>query len=93
MHVPGVIKITEVRVRWLGHRILTELNITVDPDLSVEEGHHIAMEARQELLFHIPYLSQATIHVDPASASGEDWHCANDAAPECHEQSEEGKKG
>ena len=68
MHVPGVIKITEVRVRWLGHRILTELNITVDPDLSVEEGHHIAMEARQELLFHIPSPSQATIHVDPASA-------------------------
>ncbi|NYT16524.1 MAG: cation transporter [Methanomicrobiales archaeon] len=93
MHVPGVIRITEVRVRWLGHRILTELNITVNPDLSVEEGHRIAMEARQELLFHIPYLSQATIHVDPASASGEDWHCSNESAPECHEQDDERKKG
>jgi divalent metal cation (Fe/Co/Zn/Cd) transporter len=86
MHVPGVIKITEVRVRWLGHRILTELNITVDPDLSVEEGHCIAMEARHELLFHIPCLSQATIHIDPASAPGEDWHCTNDHDLACHEK-------
>jgi cation diffusion facilitator family transporter len=92
MHVPGIIRITDVRVRWLGHRVLTELNITVDPDLSVEEGHRIAMEARHELLFHIPYLSQATIHIDPASASGEDWHCTNDTTPECHEQDHERKK-
>lgn len=92
MHVPGIIRITDVRVRWLGHRILTELNITVDPDLSVEEGHRIAMEARHELLFHIPYLSQATIHIDPASASGEDWHCTDDTTPVCYEQDGERKK-
>ncbi len=81
MHVPGIIEVTEVRVRWLGHQILTELNIAVNPALSVEEGHRIAMEARHELLVHIPYLSQATIHVDPASASGEDWHLGTTLSP------------
>lgn len=89
MHVPGITEVTEVRVRWLGHQILTELNISVDPALTVEEGHHIALEARHELLVHIPYLSQATIHVDPASASGEDWHSRSEAVAECREGEEQ----
>ena len=72
---PGVEGITEVRVRWLGHRLRAELNIAVGPDLSVERGHQIADEVQHALLHHLRYLSNATIHVDPATASGEDYHC------------------
>ena len=75
LHVPGVREITGVKVRWLGHRLHAELNIAVCGDLSVEEGHRIALEARHELLHHLEYLSDATIHVDPEHASGEDHHC------------------
>ena len=50
------------------------------------------MEARQELLFPIPYRSQATIQVDPASASGKDWHCTIDPVPECNELDKERKR-
>ena len=32
-HTPGVQNITEVRVRWLGHRLHAELNIAVNPGL------------------------------------------------------------
>jgi cation diffusion facilitator family transporter len=73
-HVPGVEEITEVRVRWLGHRLLAEVNIAVQSDLSVERGHAIAQEVRHQLLHHLHYLSNAVIHVDPVSASGEAHH-------------------
>ncbi len=73
-HVDGVMEITDVKVRWLGHRLHAEVNITVDSSLSVEKGHGIAKEFRHELLHHLRYLSDAVIHVDPVSASGPDFH-------------------
>ena len=49
-------------------------HFTVDSGLSVEKGHAIAKEYRHELLHHLKYLSDATIHVDPATESGSDYH-------------------
>ena len=37
-HVGGVNAITDVKVRWLGHRLHAEINITVDAGLTVEQG-------------------------------------------------------
>lgn len=71
---PGVQEISEVRVRWLGHRLHAELNVAVDPELSVDKGHEIAKEVRHRLLHQLQYLSNATIHIDPANAPGEDYH-------------------
>lgn len=73
-HVQGVQDITEVRVRWLGHRLHAEVNIAVSPGLSVEKGHEIAQEVRHQLLHHLHYLSNVTIHIDPVNASGEKYH-------------------
>jgi cation diffusion facilitator family transporter len=73
-HTSGVEGVSEVRVRWLGHRLHAELNVTVAPELSVENGHEIAKEVRHRLLHELRYLSNATIHVDPANAPGEAHH-------------------
>ncbi|MSR77497.1 MAG: cation transporter [Candidatus Omnitrophica bacterium] len=73
-HVPQVHEVTEVRARWIGHRIHAELNIAIASDLSVEQAHQIAQEVRRELLDHLRYLSNAIIHVDPLNASGETYH-------------------
>lgn len=73
-HVAGVQDIGEVRVRWSGHRLHAEVNIAVNPELSVDQGHEIAKEVRHQLLQHLHYLSNATIHVDPSHASGEEHH-------------------
>jgi cation diffusion facilitator family transporter len=73
-HAPEVREVTEVRIRWLGHRLQAELNIAVNPELSVEKGHEIAKEVRHLLLHHLQYLSDATIHIDPVTASGERHH-------------------
>ncbi|WP_230375510.1 cation diffusion facilitator family transporter [Methanolobus vulcani] len=73
-HVEGVEDVSDIRVRWIGHRLHAEINISVNSDLSVREGHRIADEVRKNLLHHLKYLSGTTIHVDPSEESGEDYH-------------------
>ncbi|MGE0826118.1 MAG: cation diffusion facilitator family transporter [Candidatus Binatia bacterium] len=73
-HIPGVRDVTEVRVRWLGHRLHAEVNVAVDATLSVQEGHATAKEVRHQLLHHVQHLFDATIHIDPVTASGEKHH-------------------
>ncbi|RMF92164.1 MAG: cation transporter [Nitrospinota bacterium] len=73
-HVSRIRDVTEVRARWIGHRLHAEVNIAVAPDLSVAEGHTIAKDLHHQLFHHLPYLSAATIHVDPVAESGEQHH-------------------
>jgi cation diffusion facilitator family transporter len=73
-HVPRVKEVTEVRARWLGHRLHAELNIAVDPQLTIAQAHAVAAEVRHQLLHHLDYLSLVVIHVDPADQSGEAHH-------------------
>lgn len=70
----GVLEVTETRVRWLGHWLHAELNLALNPQLTIEQGHDLAMEVRHNLLHHLHYLSNCTIHLDPATASGETHH-------------------
>lgn len=72
--VKEVKDITEIRVRWLGHRLYAEVNIAVDSGLSVKEGHEIAVNVRHRMLHGLNYLSNAVVHVDPLGASGESFH-------------------
>ena len=73
-HIPEVRDVTEVRVRWVGHRLWAEVNVAVDSHMTVEQAHKIANEVRHQLLHHLRYLSHAIIHVDPVTASGESHH-------------------
>jgi len=71
--IPGVEDVTDVRVRWLGHRLRAELNIAVSPELSVGGGHELAMKTKHELLHKLPFLSGVIIHIDPTHRSGVRW--------------------
>ncbi len=73
-HAEGVEDVSEVRARWLGHRLRAEVNVAVDPGLSVEEGHAVAREVNHRLMHELSYLDSAVVHVDPAQESGEDYH-------------------
>ena len=72
--VEKVNEVTEVRVRWLGHRLYAEVNIAVDPLLSVKEGHEIAVEVRHRMMHGLGYLSNVVVHVDPLGSAGEVFH-------------------
>ena len=73
-HIDGVREVSEAKVRWLGHRMHAELNITVERGLTVAQGHDVSSAVQAALLEHLPYLSSATIHVDPVGAAGSDHH-------------------
>lgn len=72
--VPGVEDMAEVRARWLGHRLRAEVNVAVDPGLTVGEGHAVAREVNRRLARKLPYLDAAVVHVDPLGESGEGHH-------------------
>jgi divalent metal cation (Fe/Co/Zn/Cd) transporter len=73
-HVQGVEEVTQVRARWLGHRLRAEVNVAVSPNLSVAEGHDVAREINHRLLHELRYLDMAVVHVDPLQESGEEHH-------------------
>ncbi|MGQ0668137.1 MAG: cation diffusion facilitator family transporter [Actinomycetota bacterium] len=63
--VPGVEHVTAARARWAGHGLNAELDIDVDPSLSVGQGHAIAEEVRHALLHDVSRLRTVTVHIDP----------------------------
>ena len=73
-HTQGVRDVTEIRLRWSGHRLHAEVNLAVSRELSVATGHAIAVEAGHQLMHNLPYLSNVTIHIDPEHLSGEEHH-------------------
>ena len=73
-HVHEVKEVTDIRARWLGHRLHVELNVTLPSQITLSAAHAIAEEVRQQLLHHLKYLSLVVIHVDPEEKSGEQYH-------------------
>lgn len=72
--VEGVQGVSELRIRWLGHRLQAESRIVVDRRLDVVAGHHIAEEVHHALLHDLPMLAGAIVHVDPCDHDGTDPH-------------------
>ena len=63
--VDGVEHVTEAKARWSGHRLLAELNVAVEPTLTVDQGHTIADDVHRALLHQVPRLAEVMVHVDP----------------------------
>ncbi|MFN2389749.1 MAG: cation diffusion facilitator family transporter [Actinomycetota bacterium] len=72
--VDGVEHVDEVRVRWIGHALRAEINLTLDASLTLREGHALAVRAHHVLLHEVPRLSYATVHVSPSHRTGDDPH-------------------
>ena len=49
-NVENANEVTGVKVRWLGHRLYAEVSIAVNLQLSVAEGHSIAVEVRHRMI-------------------------------------------
>ncbi|MFD8076862.1 cation diffusion facilitator family transporter [Streptomyces sp. NPDC059718] len=68
--VPEVRDVSELRLRWIGHRLRAEVAVVVDGDLNVREGHRVAVDAEHALLHAVPRLTAALVHADPAPGPG-----------------------
>ncbi|HHU38342.1 MAG TPA: cation transporter [Propionibacterium sp.] len=66
--VPGVRGVARARARWSGHRMEADLDVTVDPGLTVEQGHDVAVAVHRALVGSVPHLDHASVHVEPAGA-------------------------
>lgn len=73
-HVDGVVHTSEVRARWIGHRLHAEVNLSVASDSPIGEAHAVANEARHAVLHQVSYLSNVVVHVDPEDRPGEVFH-------------------
>lgn len=72
--VRSVEAVTDVRARWIGHRLYAEVSVTVPRAFSVDAGHEVTKEVRHQLLHHMPHLGTVTVHVDPSGEGGESHH-------------------
>jgi len=86
--VDGVEGVGEVRIRWIGHRLHAEAEVTVDEDLRLAVAHRITEDARHHLLHEVPRLASAIIHADPCGHHGADPHAdlEHHDRPERHER-------
>ena len=68
-HVPGIRKVLDVRARWLGHRLLAELDVAVDPAATLKQADEITSQFERELYEHLPALSSARIRARPLATA------------------------
>ncbi|NYI70550.1 cation diffusion facilitator family transporter [Naumannella cuiyingiana] len=65
---PGVLGVRAIRLRWIGHTLHADADVTVGDDLPVTAGHEIAHAVEQRLIDGVPRLTRAVVHVSPAGA-------------------------
>lgn len=63
--VEGVRDIHQLRTRRMGPQVLADVHVTVDPDISVSEGHRISDEVQRVLLNELDEPTDVTVHIDP----------------------------
>ena len=64
-NVPGVIRIHQLRSRFMGGEILIDVHVLVSPTISVSEGHYIAQHVHHELVSELEKVRDVVVHVDP----------------------------
>jgi cation diffusion facilitator family transporter len=62
--IDGVIKIHQLRSRFMGSDVLIDVHILVSPRISVSEGHYIAQHVHQALVDKIDSVKDVIVHVD-----------------------------
>ncbi len=67
--VEGVEAVTDLRLRFAGHRLLATVSIEVDPEVTVAAGHEVSERVAHELAHRLPFALDALIHVDPAGVA------------------------
>jgi cation diffusion facilitator family transporter len=62
-HVKGIREILDVKARWLGHKLHTDVAVLIDGGASMNEADKISAALKKELFAHIPVLTVANVRV------------------------------
>jgi cation diffusion facilitator family transporter len=65
---PGVLAVRTVRMRWIGHRLHAEAELSIDSSTSLDAAHQLAHDAETTLIHAVPKLTSALVHAYPAHA-------------------------
>lgn len=63
--IKGVITVDDLRAREHGHYVVVDLKISVNPRITVLEGHDIAKSVKQQLMKRFIHVSDVFVHVNP----------------------------
>jgi cation diffusion facilitator family transporter len=66
--------VDRVRSRWIGHRLHVDIEISVEPDETLEQAHGVAHEVEHRLLHRVPKVGSVIVHTSPAASRGHDPH-------------------
>jgi cation diffusion facilitator family transporter len=69
--VPGVDRVEKCLVRKMGYHLLVDMHIEVDPQITVERGHGIAHQVKDQVRAALPQVRDVLVHVEPRKASSE----------------------
>jgi cation diffusion facilitator family transporter len=75
--VAGVTGVDRLRMRWVGHDLLAEVDVTASAHLSLPQAHDIAEAVRHRLRRTVHRLADATVHVSPTATVGVNPHEAS----------------
>lgn len=67
--VEGIVSIPDIKARYIGQRLFIDLEIEVNADISVDEGHSIAAFARNRVIESVPDAYEVLVHVEPGRAA------------------------
>lgn len=62
---PGVLNVDDVRARWVGHGLQSQLTVSVDGDLTVTEATEMTDAVRVRLVDEVDHLDEATVELRP----------------------------
>jgi cation diffusion facilitator family transporter len=65
MDVEGVKGIYAIRTRRCGGNLFVDLNVLVDPEISVRRGHRISENVKKALLKNGPFVLDVVTHLEP----------------------------
>jgi cation diffusion facilitator family transporter len=59
--VPAVREVRDVRARWIGHTIRSEIEVGLAPDTTVEQAEHIAAEVRHAVMGSVEHVTEVAV--------------------------------
>ncbi|WP_243386205.1 cation diffusion facilitator family transporter [Bacillus kexueae] len=71
LNEPEVKRIDELHAREHGHYVIVDLKISVDPDMTVEEGHRVGKRVKKRLMEH-ENVRNVFVHINPYSPEEND---------------------
>jgi|SRR5690625_2588826 len=68
--IDGVMTIDQMHARTHGHYVIIDIKISVDPYITVKEGHDIAHDVRNALINKHDDIEDVLVHVNPYEGNG-----------------------